>query len=258
MTNKRKLVIILGYPKSGTTWLTRLTADLLNSPINGFLYSDHSDLIIDGKEREGEYEIFKGHQQLSEIRSEELNSAKIIYIYRDPRDVAISASHYFYNRELWEPFNKIALRRKPKYILKMIIGGKLGPYLIRNRVINAILNGDKNLDFWCRISWIEHVQPYIENSNILSLRYEDLLNDTHLKATEIANFIDEEIQNDQIIKSIENQSFSHLKKKFKDHKVQKKFLRSGNKEQWKKVLTERQKQKFDSRLSTHLEKMKFN
>jgi len=256
--DKKKRVLILGYPKSGTTWLTRLTAEILNSPIKGFLYSDHSDLIIDGKDRNGDYEILKGHQQLSELQESEFNVSKILYIYRDPRDVAISASHYFYNRELWEPLSKIAHRRKPKYVLKKLVGGKLGPFLIRNRVIRAILHGDKKLDYWCRVSWAQHVEPYIDNDQVLSFRYEDLLNDTEFMATKIANFIDDDIQTEQIKKSIDNQSFSKLKKKFKNNTIQTKFLRSGNKEQWKEILTKRQKREFKQHLFNQLERLKFN
>ena len=34
-----KKIIIVGYPKSGNTWLTRLTADLVGCPVEGFLYN---------------------------------------------------------------------------------------------------------------------------------------------------------------------------------------------------------------------------
>lgn len=52
--SKIERIIIVGYPKSGNTWLTRLVAQICNSPVAGFLDANHvivNDFVIEGEEK---------------------------------------------------------------------------------------------------------------------------------------------------------------------------------------------------------------
>lgn len=250
-----KRILIIAYPKSGTSWLTRLTAELLQSSIQGFLYSNLEDPISSDNCRKGDFEIFKGHQQLKELKKGELDKSKVIYIYRDPRDVSISSSHFFYSRELLKPFRTIPLSRKPIYLVKKILGVKLGAKLRRNNSINAILYGNEKIDHWLKSSWKNHVLPYVENERVLCLSYENLLDQPFSNVKKILKFLNLEMSEKDIQKAIEEQSFEKVKQKFKNDKKKFKFLRKGEKEQWRHVLSNRQKQMFLDSLSTELAKL---
>src|SRR6056297_564086 len=99
-SDSRQIVIASGYPKSGNTWLTRLTAQLIGCPVKGFwTQPQNKDHAIEGTERVSEYRCFKSHhtyQSLEESFTTFGNrTEKVIYIVRDPRDVAISATFFF-------------------------------------------------------------------------------------------------------------------------------------------------------------------
>lgn len=81
-----------GHPRSGNTWLNRLLSDLLSSPMQTL-----PGAVIEyfGKKRDGKYVIRKTHYTVDKYSGRGFfGSCKMIYIQRDPRDVAISAMYY--------------------------------------------------------------------------------------------------------------------------------------------------------------------
>ncbi len=98
-------IIIAGFPKSGNTWLTRLLSDALDYPVMGI--DDAIPLSAERQERHGAGLIRQLH--LAPIHSSEprfvasrysLNvdqhdGEKVIHLYRDPRDVAVSVGAYW-------------------------------------------------------------------------------------------------------------------------------------------------------------------
>src|SRR6185436_11037023 len=85
MTKRR--VLVVGYPKSGNTWLTRLTAELLGAPVKGFWKEPHNDdVAIEGQGRLSDIEVFKGHHSYGAMRRD-FSLADVVYVVRD---VAIS------------------------------------------------------------------------------------------------------------------------------------------------------------------------
>ena len=89
-----KKIIIVGYPKSGNSWLTRLVAQLLDCPAKGFLYHEKPEMVTEGLQRDSAYVCYKSHHQWHELKQED-QQAKIICITRDPRDVSLSGRSYF-------------------------------------------------------------------------------------------------------------------------------------------------------------------
>ena len=104
--NPKKIVVISGYVRSGNTWLTRLIADCLDSPAIGF--ANALPLATEGEKRAGDWFVSQLH--LHPVRNSGSEHALVdgwkfditkyrgehlIIMMRDPRDVAISAMHYW-------------------------------------------------------------------------------------------------------------------------------------------------------------------
>ena len=90
-----KRILVVGYPKSGNTWLTKLVAALVDCPSKGYLEQDERiEISQEGLNRNSNYECWKSHHMLHELQETISCNDKIIYIVRDPRDLAISATHY--------------------------------------------------------------------------------------------------------------------------------------------------------------------
>ena len=102
-------IYVIGYPKTGTTWLCRLLGDYLNSPAgNIYKPSSPGGIAAEGADRPGKYYIGHGHpvpiheghdepvsKTFVRINVDALTTEKIVLMGRDPRDVAVSAMHYW-------------------------------------------------------------------------------------------------------------------------------------------------------------------
>lgn len=108
-------VIIVGFPKSGNTWLARLMGDALNRPIRGT--KDAKPLAAEGEERGDARGIVRQlhlapHDDIDEsrypgfvaspwaINPKYHSGEKIVHIIRDPRDVAIAIDAYWVLNDL--------------------------------------------------------------------------------------------------------------------------------------------------------------
>lgn len=248
-------VIIVGYPKSGTTWVTRLVAELVGCPVVGFLddYA-HKEIAREGLDRKSDYQCFKSHHQLHELRDIKTNTRKIIYVVRDPRDISISGSRYFHFKR-WSVLEYfMSVLPKGKRIHDRLIKPLIMPSSYRiNRMVEAVLYGSKENHWWIRVSWITHLKPYMENQYFF-VKYEDLLNDPEHECKRILSFLGLNRDKRQIKEAIENQSFHNKKAEFlKDNEsVKANFMKVGKKEQWRQVLSKRQKKMFQEMLSDEL------
>lgn len=252
LVSKKRNVLIVGYPKSGTTWLTRLTAEVVGCPAEGFWGQPwNPDIAIEGQERESDFRCYKSHHQQHELETASGKPIEaVIYIVRDPRDVIVSGSRHFQPAR----FGIVdrALRRLPPLnaIYERLFNIQL--YRVR-RMMNAVLYGDDGVHHWCRIPWESHVLPYADSS-ALFLRYEDLLKDTERVCDQILDHIEIHRADDEIEEAVSRQSMQNRKKQFlkegKEGKAD--FMRSGSHGQWKKVLTSSQVQKVNREIQTSL------
>lgn len=100
-----KDIVVVGYPRSGNTWLARLLGDYLDSPVTGF--QSARPIATEGLDRKGGYIVRQLHlkpvrggaaeflvsPQQANINA--LQGERIVFAIRDPRDVAVSASFYW-------------------------------------------------------------------------------------------------------------------------------------------------------------------
>lgn len=238
-------LIVTGYPKSGNTWLTRLVGELVDCPVAGFWGFDEIEVAREGFDRVSEHKCYKSHFQLSELEKEQQSpDVKIIYVMRDPRDVIVSGANFFdFPRT---QFLKRVLNKLPDVpVLDFeTLDPLIAPLSYRvDRMLEAVTSGDEKVNYWCRVPWSEHVVPFVEDPQILTVRYEDLLVDAPTECFRILDYVGVERTEDEVAQAIHNQSFHEKRKSLEEEgKVNElPYLREGRKGGWTEVLNEQQK-----------------
>jgi len=237
---KNESIYVIGFPKSGNTWLTRLLADSLKMRVGiGMNGLDKDEIATDVNTRlnlpfNTIYTIRKTHflpNQLKKFRGEDVK--KGVYIYRDIRDIIVSS--YFYKNKK-EKFNK----------KKFIIYTK-----------NFIEHGWRNIGIWSNHMYKWEKYAKTSNANITFISYELLLKDTITQIKRIINSIKLEIPKDIHLKeSVERQSFTSIKKYMnnlekdsipfgKEFNIQ--FLRKGISGDWEHFFDEKLKKQVSDK-----------
>lgn len=256
MQAEMKNIIIVGYPKSGNTWLTRLTAELVGCPVVGFWKEPlNDDVAREGHDRISNFRCFKAHHQLHQLSTDDDSDINhIIYMIRDPRDVAISAAHFFkfkMKNLVERTFTKVSMG---KTLYDSLIYKMLFPKRYRiAKMVRTVLCGDRQFP-WCAVPWKDHYKPYLDKG-VLFVRYEDLLDAPEIECGKILSYLNLNRNTEYVLNAIENQSFDKKKIEFKKSGDERKanFMRVGRSGQWKRVLSKRQKDVFVRSLSRELE-----
>ncbi len=211
----KKRVVIVGYPKSGNTWLSRLIGQLLDCPVVGFFNDpENNDIAIEGGDRKSNFEVYKAHHAWDQIEELLPLIYKIIYIVRDPRDIAVSGA-YFFNVDRFENLNKLESQDKFAAMAETVSYGS--SYA------------------WCHISWAQHVRGWLKRTpEVLIVRYEDLLNNGPAQLKRASLFLGLESSSQEIDHVLSLQDFNTVKQKFMDSydKRKIKHLRSGKDKQY--------------------------
>jgi hypothetical protein len=249
-------IIVVGYPKSGDTWVTRLVADLIACPVVGFWDSNFRRGLAEGADRVSDFRCFKAHHQLHELVNTKnyTGGQRIIYVIRDPRDVALSGAHYFYMERYAFLKNFFDVHRRWKRLYRASVNRLTTPMGYRiARMIQAVLHGDSDVHRWTCASWTAHHRPYVE-SGCLVVKYEDLLDAPERECRKMLEYLRQSRSSSQIKESIDRQSFTKRKASFlADGEVQlANFMRTGKKEQWKQELSKEQQGLFASLLTKEL------
>lgn len=245
----KKNILIVGYPKSGTTWLSRLVAQLVNCPLKGdWGFEDIQAPYQEGLNRESNFQLYKSHHLKDEIyKASKFSIDYIIYIIRDPRDVVISGMHYFnfLPRFLTRKGNRIKINKFYKKGYFKLTSKKEK----KRQMIEAVLNGNNKINPWLSHSWFQHFNSYSKES-ICLIKYEDLLNNTENECTKILKFLNIETNQEHIKKSISDQSFLSRKKIDKNKKDphQSKLLRSGEIGNWENEFSITDRNRFKAEL----------
>ena len=213
-------VFIVGYPKSGNTWMQHIIGSLVFQ-INPLTMPDKlvQDLIPDV------YHIkyFKRYWYFGFFKSHELPTPqykKVIYLVRDGRDAMVSYYHYLNNVE-----------KKPTTLEALIEGENIFPS-----------------------KWHIHLKAWQENpynSDIIYIKYEDLLSNPLIELRRICHFLNI-IRSEQVLTMvIEGCNFANMKAKNKEfgwgHKIiqDNTFFRNGRKGDFKSEMPKPLKQQFE-------------
>jgi len=156
---------IVSYPKSGNTWTRFLVASLIHceEPMT-FLKADRLIPSIDTQARK----FFKKMARPRIIKSHfpfDQTYKRVIYIVRDPKDVAVSQYHYQIKRKVLQDGHPV-----DEWIARYV-AGETCPYG----------------------SWGENVGSWLaarqHDPDFLWLRYEDMIRHTDLELIKIAKFL---------------------------------------------------------------------
>lgn len=254
----KRNIVVVGYPKSGTTWLTRLTAEVIGCPVQGFWGEpDGIEIAVEGQQRKSDYRCFKSHHQLHELNTHsERTYESVIYLVRDPRDVIVSGSRYFYPPR-YGIVGRIA-RRIP-------FVGKEYKRLFNtqryrlDRMTNAILQGDRGVSRWCGVDWRTHVTPYLDSKHLV-LRYEDLLDDAERACEKIIDYLEMDRSVEHIQQSVYRQSMEFKRQKLLQRgEIEKaEFMKKGTHGQWKDVLSEPRIRRIEKNISQLLQRLGYS
>lgn len=185
-------VFITSYPRSGNTWTRFLIGTLVHQndtitfanveqKVPDIYVNKNSSLLKVPRPR-----ILKSHQSFDP------RYRKVIYIVRDPRDVAVSFYHYH---------------------IKMGIIGEEYPL---KQFMTRFVDGEVE----CFGSWGEHVGGWLgargDTNGFLMLRYEDLLENTSRELLKVAAFLGLPHDEDRITRAIELSSADQMRKMEKE------------------------------------------
>jgi hypothetical protein len=179
---------IVSHPRSGNTWTRFLIANLTHS--DELITLMNIDRFVPDTEAQSRRFLEKVPRPRL-IKSHQCYDArykKVVYVVRDPRDVAVSYYHF---------------QRKYRHIAD--------DYPI-NTFVQRFVAGEAS-DYG---SWWEHVMSWLgprhNNPGFLMLRYEEMTANTLHELTRIANFLGLKPTPEQLAKCVEQSSAERVRK----------------------------------------------
>ncbi len=181
-------VFIVSYPKSGNTWVRFLVANLLTKSNQKVDLSNIEKLVPDIYLHNIYY--FHKYRSPRYLKSHECfdpSYKKVIYIVRDPRDIVISYWRF-----------QIKKRFIPKdYPLEKFVEG-----FVIGEIGGAFGTWGKHVGSW--------LGARENDPDFLLVRYEDLLSNPQKEVEEIASHLNLSPSPDEILRTIEQSTFSML------------------------------------------------
>src|SRR5882757_4963493 len=181
---------IVSYPRSGNTWTRFLVANLIH-PEQPATFANIERLIPDCEAMSSRYvkrvprpRIIKSHEYFDP------RYKKVIYIVRDPRDVALS--YYDFSRKYRQIDDSYPL---PQFVSDFVAG---------------------RLSSFDWGTWGENVASWFYTRNgrpeFLLVRYEDMLSDTQSELAKVARFLNIDPTDDRLANAVERSSADRMRK----------------------------------------------
>ena len=276
------IVWCASYPKSGNTWIRAIIVSLLYSEDGIFNFDmlkkmgqfpirhqfkdfieDYSNLKkiseywIKAQEKinfDGKLRIFKTHNGNYNLFGYDFtnkkNTSGVIYIVRDPRNMIASiANHYQHDLNVSTDF----LLEEQKLLF---ISDPNDPKYKSEENIVKLLG-----------SWKNHYNSWKISSNLLIIRYEDLLVDTKSQINKLIIFLKKfgefNVNNEKIDNIIRSTSFQELQKKEeKDGFIEAvskkiKFFNLGPKNNWKNTIDEKLIHKIEKKFNKEMKELNY-
>lgn len=184
-------VFIVSYPRSGNTWVRFLIGNLIwgREPVTFaniesripeiYVFADH---VLRGLPRP---RIMKSHECFDP------RYKRVIYIVRDPRDVAVSYYHYALKRQVITEQCSI------------------------EQFVSKFLAAELDIRWKWAACWSDHVLSWTlmrEGApGFLLLRYEDLVHDTRTQLEKVASFLRLDSESEGMLRAIKLSSADHMR-----------------------------------------------
>ncbi len=272
------IIWLASYPKSGNTLVRSILASLIYSKDGNFNFNllKKIDQYPQKKHFEGLTDKFGNLLELSKfwvssqnklnedkklkfLKTHHLrcginnytftnrnNTAGVIYIVRDPRDVVISyAKHSSYSIE--------------DCSIDMMTSDNC---IFTNKNLISLLG-----------SWSDHYNSWTKNNkNLLLIKYEDLLSNKKKETTKIINFINNfiniSISNEKINNCLSSTTFENMQSMEEkglftenniDEKIGKKikFFNEGKKNQWENILESKIRMEIEKKFKNEMNELKY-
>ncbi|XP_071405569.1 sulfotransferase 6B1-like isoform X1 [Pithys albifrons albifrons] len=238
-------IILAGYPKSGTNWVSQILNDLIaisekktpgtesgvnNEELEEFPYLE----VGDPEKYERMTRLPSPRFIVTHLRPENLpksifkSKAKILLLIRNPKDIAASFYHFsnrlaiFPSYETWDDFFVAFMTKK--------------------------------MTWGCYLEYLSKWNKYADEKNVMPITYEELKEDPVLGVKNIAAFFGISLTEEQLQLVVERSSFQSMKKNSqKTHGAfGNAFFRKGGVSDWKNLFSEDQNEKMDKAFEEHV------
>ncbi len=219
-------VFLVSYPRSGNTWTRFLIGNLV--------YQDEPVTFTNVESRIPEIYLAPDRVLRALPRPRMLKShecfdpryKRIIYIVRDPRDVAISYYHYAMKIKWIEPDYPI------------------------EKFIPRLIEGEFDVRGGWAASWSDHAMSWLsmrkQSDGFLFLRYEDMIQDAERELAKVARFLTFQPTPERIARAVQLSAADHMRKLekkesqdwqlTKNTRQDKPFVRAAKSGNWENVL----------------------
>ncbi|XP_038049264.1 sulfotransferase family cytosolic 1B member 1-like [Patiria miniata] len=245
-------VFVISYPKSGTTWLRNIISYMLGCPEEQTNIGLPLELSMCSGASEEElqtappvYKLIESWLSPRVIMTHLLphllpaqlfqKNAKVLYIARNPKDIAVSYFHFFEALKAPDPC--------PSW----------------EQFVPLFMKGEVPFG-----SYFTHVKQYWEmkhHNNFLFLKYEDLKKEEQAVIKQVGAFLGKELDIQDISSISSKCSLESMRKRFSENtqamskiidETKTQFVRKGKVGDWREYLTAEQSQRFDQLYEEHL------
>jgi hypothetical protein len=196
-------VWIVSYPKSGNTWTRFLIANLTA----GGERVDWSNIerrvpdIYQG--RDTQYQSLPRPRYFKSHEAYRPEYRRVVFIVRDPRDVAVSYFHFV------KKLRQLPLEATMDDFIETFIAGRIDPYG----------------------SWGENVGSWLGarrgSKDFIVVRYEDLMENTELQVTRIAEMLSLNVNPAALSRAVENSRADRMREMEQNQRSKHKDLKTG-------------------------------
>ncbi|XP_024917261.1 amine sulfotransferase-like [Cynoglossus semilaevis] len=230
-------VFLVTYPKSGSVWMQQILVQIMDivhpeqaeDLINRNRVPWVEDRLFDEPFRDRpDPRYFGSHLPVDMLPRDVKNkNLKVVYVWRNPRDVLVSLYHF---SEAW------VFLESPKSF---------------EDFFQDFLNGDVYMG-----SWFDHVRGYQAERDRLQIhfmKFEDMLKDLRGEVEKLCLFLGQSLTEEQMDRVVETSTFNNMKvnpkANYKDlvekERYSKNTMRKGVAGDWKNHFTVAQNERFD-------------
>ncbi|XP_062043236.1 amine sulfotransferase-like [Lepus europaeus] len=241
-------VFIITYPKSGTIWAQQILSliyfeghrNRMENLETAFRvpFFEYSRRLMDIENRPSP-RLFTSHlPYYLAPKGLKNKKAKVIYVYRNPKDVLVSYFYFSNWLETHEPTDTIG-----HFMEKFLVGEVVGSL------------------------WFDHIRGWYEHKhdfNILFMMYEDMKKDFRSSVLEISKFLSKNLSEQDVDAMVNQATFENMKslpqanytntiERYAGMRFQEgQFMRKGTIGDWKHHLTVKQNERFDKIFQTKM------